>query len=279
MRTDRQGRRGASACGLLIALVALAVARGAEAFDHTHAAWTAVLADHVRVSAGGQSSVFDYAALARRREGLDDYLADLSRVPAAEFDGWSAHRRLAFLVNAYNAFTIAKVLTRYPDLQSIRDFGTVFGNPWKDRFFVLLGRRMSLDDLEHGLIRAPGAFEDPRIHFAVNCASVGCPMLREEAYDAGRLDAQLDEQVARFLSDRGRNRHRREDDVLEISPLFDWYREDFERGWHGHVSVRRFLAQHAQALALDATLAGRLAAGEIRIEYGEYDWRLNDVPH
>ncbi len=104
-------------------------------------------------------------------------------------------------------YTVEMILTRYPDLKSIRDFGNVFDNPWKDKFFTLLGRESSLDKIEHEMLRKPGVYDEPRVHFAVNCASIGCPMLREEAFVAERLDAQLEEQARRFLSDRTRNRY------------------------------------------------------------------------
>ena len=82
--------------------------------------------------------------------------------------------------NAYNAYTVELVLTRSPDLKSIRDLGSVFSSPWKKRFFTLLGQPRSLDDIEHGMIRAKGAYDDPRIHMAVNSASIGCPALRDD---------------------------------------------------------------------------------------------------
>src|SRR6185295_5475957 len=145
----------------------------------------------------------------------------LSGVSEKEFKGWAREEQMAFLINAYNAFTMEKVLTRYPDIRSIWDFGKVFGNPFKDEFFSLLGRKSSLDGIEHGLLRKKGAYDEPRIHFAVNCASVGCPMLREEAYVAERLEAQLEEQARRFLADRSRNRFA--GGRLEVSRIFDWY--------------------------------------------------------
>ncbi len=119
--------------------------------------------------------------IARR---LTAYLQSLSAVTPAQYAGWSKPQQYAFLANAYNAFTIEKILTRYPNLKSIRDFGTVIGNPWKDRFFTLLGKPQHLDGIEHETMRAPGAFDDPRVHVAVNCASVGCPMLSNRAFDA-----------------------------------------------------------------------------------------------
>jgi hypothetical protein len=258
--------------GVGVVLCLLLAAQPARAFDHAHGEWTALLARHVTVLDGGEASRLSYAGMARDRARLRAYLDALSAVTGAEFAGWTRPRRLAFLLNAYNAFTVEKVLTRYPGLRSIRDFGRVFGNPWKDRFFRLLGRAESLDGIEHGLIRRPGAFDEPRIHFAANCASVGCPMLREEAYVAERLDAQLEDQVRRFLSDRSRNRI--SGDALEISRIFDWYAADFAAG--GGVSA--WLASRAEWLSLTAAEQAALRAGQLKIAFLPYDWALNDAP-
>ena len=129
----------------------------------------------------------NYKALAEDRAALTAYLQSLSAVTPAQYASWSKPEQYAFLANAYNAFTIEKILTRYPDLKSIRDFGTVIGNPWKDRFFTLLGKPQHLDGIEHETMRAPGVFDDPRVHVAVNCASVGCPMLGNRALSPKKL--------------------------------------------------------------------------------------------
>ncbi|HEX3062823.1 MAG TPA: DUF547 domain-containing protein, partial [Usitatibacter sp.] len=191
---------------LLLALAACAAALPAAAFDHGYAAWGALLEKHVRYLPEGNSSRVDYAGMARDGTKLAAVLGDFQKVTRAEFDAWTQPQREAFLINAYNAFTIAKVLTRYPGLRSIRDFGSIFGNPWKDRFFRLLGEERSLDDIEHGMLRREGVYDEPRVHFAVVCASVGCPMLRDEAFTAARLEEQLEDGMRRFLSDRSRNR-------------------------------------------------------------------------
>jgi hypothetical protein len=118
------------------------------------------------------------------------------------------------------------------------------------------------------MLRKPGAYDDPRVHFAVNCASIGCPMLREEAYVAERLDRQLEDQAARFLSDRERNRYA--NGRLEVSKIFDWFKEDF--------GVReKYFARYAKALA-DAPAAQQLVAqGKAPISFLDYDWSLNDA--
>ncbi|MGH6609987.1 MAG: DUF547 domain-containing protein, partial [Burkholderiaceae bacterium] len=165
-------------------------ARAQAAFDHSHSAWDALLRKHVKLINGGRSSQVNYKGFADDRAALDAYLQSLSAVTPGQYASWSKPQQYAFLANAYNAFTVEKILTRYPNLKSIRDFGTVFGNPWKDRFFMLLGKPQHLDGIEHETMRAPGVFDDPRVHVAVNCASVGCPMLSNRAFTADKLNAQ-----------------------------------------------------------------------------------------
>ena len=267
---------------LLVSLVAqlCAISAAAQSFDHEHKDWTALLKQHVVLLDGGKASRVRYAGFQKDRPRLKAYLEALSRVSEQEFGSWSRERQLAFLLNAYNAATIEKVLTRYPDLRSIWDFGKVFGNPFRDRFIRLLGREMSLDAIEHDTIRAEGAYNDPRIHFALNCAAAGCPMLREEAYDAGRLERQLEEQTARFLSDRARNRYNAESGALEISKIFDaapWYGGDFRRGWKGYGSLEQFFASYADLLADAPAHRQAIGARKAKMRFLEYDWSLNDA--
>lgn len=235
-----------------------------QGFDHSR--WDALLKKHVVVLDAGKASRVRYAAMARDRAALKRYLEGLSAVGEAEFARWTREEQMAFLINAYNAFTVEKVLTRYPDIRSIWDFGKLFGNPFKDRFFTLLGGPSSLDDVEHGILRK--RFGDARIHFAVNCASIGCPMLREEAYVPERLERQLEEQAARFLSDRSRNRFAA--GRLEVSKIFDWYGEDFE-------PRAAFFARYAAALADEPGARELVAEGKAPLSFLDYDWTLNDA--
>jgi hypothetical protein len=260
---------------------AAAVARPSPAqetgFDHSHATWTALLQRHVVLLRGGQASQLRYAALASDHGPLRSYLAALSGVSAAQFDTFGKARQQAFLINAYNAFTVELVLTRYPALKSIKDLGSFLSSPWKQAWIPLLGRQLSLDGIEHGLLRRRGAYDEPRVHFAVNCASVGCPMLREEAYVAERLDLQLAQQARRFLADRTRNRWNAARGRLELSKIFDWYGEDFRQGHQGIASVAAFAAQHAELLADAPADRERLRGAAPDIRFLDYDWSLNDA--
>ena len=268
--------------GLLLALCAATAS--AQAFDHEHSAWTVLLKKHVVLISGGKASQLDYAGMAKDRGALQAYLQTLSGVPEPAFQGWSKAQRIAFLINAYNAFTVEKILTRYPDIGSIWDFGKIFGNPFKDEFFTLFDRAFTLDKIEHETLRKPGAYDEPRVHFAVNCASIGCPMLREEAYVAERLDAQLEEQTARFLSDRTRNRYDASRERLEVSKIFDWFKEDWQSGYRGFngktpaiTSREAYFARYAKLLADAPAAQARVAAGKLPISFLEYDWSLNNV--
>ena len=245
----------------------------AEGLDST--SWDTLLKKHVRTLRNGGASEVDYAGFTVDRTALQSYLASTSKVTQPEFDRWSNPVQLAFLINAYNAWTVELVLTGYPGIQSIKDLGSFVQSPWKKRFIPLLGELRSLDDIEHGLIRGSGRYNDPRIHFAVNCASIGCPALRMEAYVAERLNAQLEDATQVFFSDRTRNRV--ESDTFKVSSIFKWYRPDFEKGWRGAHTLGQFLALYSGPSGLNIETASRPAAGKLGIEFLDYDWRLNDI--
>lgn len=263
--------------GATLVPVAPATATAANAFDHRHAAWDELLAKHVRVIDGGNASQVRYTGMQADRAVLAAYLASLSAVTEADYASWSKPRRLAFLINAYNAFTIELVLGKYPDLKSIKDLGSLFQSPWKKTFISLLGQQRSLDDVEHALIRAPGAFDDPRIHVALVCASVGCPMLRNEAFTGERLDAQLEDAMRRFFADRSRNRFDSANGKLQVSKIFDWYGKDFAQGYAGFHTLAATFARYAEQLADTPGARARVRSGDYRLEFLDYDWRLNDA--
>ena len=247
-------------------------------FDHSHVDWTQLLRRHVVLLNDGKASQVRYAGMALDRAPLMRYLQSLSLVEQSAFETWPSSQQQAFLINAYNAFTVELILTRYPDLKSIKDIGSVFSSPWKLQWITLLGRKLSLDEIEHGLLRKPGAYDEPRVHFAVNCASVGCPMLREEAYVANRLEFQLSQQTQRFMSDRSRNRWNNPAARLELSKIFDWYGKDFRQGHKGIASLEAFAASHADLLADAPADRAQLRSRRFDIAFLDYDWSLNDAP-
>ncbi|MEZ5660248.1 MAG: DUF547 domain-containing protein [Burkholderiaceae bacterium] len=260
------------ACLTLFTLSGPALSAG---FDHDYRGFGELLAKHARwIGAGGASQV-DYAGFKADSNALQAELASLSAVTPEQFAGFSRDQQLAFLINAYNGFTIALILTTYPDLESIKDLGSFFRSPWKKSFFRLLGDERTLDWIEHERIRADGVYNEPRIHFVVNCASVGCPALRPEPMRATTLTQQLDDSARRFLSDRSRNRYDPRADRLQVSKIFDWYGGDFAKGHQGIESLAAFLGRYAEQLADDESARSRIRAARVEIEFLDYDWSLN----
>ncbi len=242
-----------------------------QTFDHEFTAWTALLKQHVRWLPGGFASQVDYAGLAANRTALKAVLEGMSEVPRTSFDTWTPARQMAFLINAYNAFTVELILTKYPDLKSIKDLGSLLQSPWKKRFFTLLGEPRHLDWIEHEQLRP--RFAEPRIHAAVNCASIGCPALRDEAFTASRLEAQLEDGMQRFMSDRTRNRVA--NGRLEVSAIFKWFREDFEQGHLGVKRVEDLFARYATQLSDTPEVQARLRERALPVNHLPYDWALN----
>jgi Protein of unknown function, DUF547 len=260
-----------------LCLAALLTSVSAFALDHSHKAWDELLKKHVRYVENGSASRVNYAGIAKDRAQFKAVLDDYQKVSKAEFDGWTKPQQQAFLINAYNAFTVEKILTRYPDIKSIRDFGSVFGNPWKDKFFTLFGQPAYLDLIEHETLRKEGVYDDPRVHVAVVCASIGCPMLRNEAFTADRLEAQLEDAMKRFLSDRTRNRYNPQSGKLEVSKIFDWYGKDFDKGHKGFSSVKATMAKYADLLADKPGDRATVSAQKAEVAFLDYDWGLNDA--
>ena len=168
-------------------------------------------------------------------------------------------------------------MTAYPDVTSIKDLGGFLSSPWKKDFFHLFGRVQSLDGIEHKLIRGSGRYNEPLIHFAVNCASIGCPALRDEAFVATRLEEQLLDQARRFVSDRSRNRFDIDSQSLQVSSIFDWYEADFEHGWRNYHSLNSFIYIYAEWFSKDQEILKLLQSGDFEIDFLPYDWRLNSI--
>lgn len=237
-------------------------------FDHTHAAWDAILREHV------QGPLFDYAALAKRRAPFDSYLGELEAVSADQLAGWTKDQRFAFWINVYNAYTVRKVIDNLP-LKSIRDLDKNLGltNVFEQSWIPLNAlhpsgkdKRLSLNDVEHEILRK--RFPDARVHAAVNCASWSCPPLLGEAFVADRLDDQLTAQMRAFLADRDRNSFDTKKGVARVSRIFDWFKDDFVRDAG---SVRDYLLRYAPA---DDQAFLRAA----QVKFLDYDWKLNAPP-
>jgi hypothetical protein len=241
--------------------------------EFDHGLWNELLNKHVYKVGGGFSSVVDYQAIQNEHDKLKLYLNQMANIERHEFNRWTKHQQLAFLINAYNAWTIELILDEWPNIRSIKELGGFFNSPWSKKYITLFKNTYSLDDIEHQMIRKSGLYNEPRVHFALNCASLGCPALRNEAYQGDRLDYQLEEQTIRFLSDRNRNRV--ENNIFLLSPIFKWYQEDFEKGWKGFNRLEDFLLKYAEALSIDNGMKLTLKDGSAKIEFTAYDWSLN----
>ncbi len=231
-------------------------------FDQEHAAWTAILSRYVT------NGSVDYAGLKRSATGeLTSYLRSLESVCRRHFDSWTREQKLAYWINAYNAYTVKLVLDHYP-LRSIRSIGLLPGAAFREDFIPLRnlrGKTISLDDIEHEILRRE--FGEPRIHFAIVCASKSCPSLRSEAYRARDLNAQLDDSARTFIRDTTKNRFDASTRTLHLSSIFDWFHEDFERAAR---SLPELVARYA-----DTATAAAISSGNVRVRFLDYDWSLN----
>lgn len=245
----------------------------AQAFDHGYAAWDALLKKHVRWLPDQKQSRVAYAGMAADRAALKAVLADLSGLSPAAFGSFTRPQQMAFLINAYNAFTIELILTAYPKLKSIKDLGSLVTSPWKKPFFTLLGEQRHLDWIEHEQLRPK--YNEPRVHTAIVCASIGCPALRPDSFTPDRLEAQLEDGMRRFLGDATRNRASA--GKLEVSSIFKWFREDFEKGHQGFQRVEDVFARYAPLLSSDPAVQEQLKARQLKPEFLDYDWSLNDA--
>ncbi len=257
--------------GLAVWLGGGAGAAARQPFDHTYAGWDRLLRQHVHWLPDDVQSRVDYAGVAADRGRLRAVLDGMSAVTSAAFDRWTRQEQMAFFINAYNAFTVDLILTAWPRINSIRELGSLLRSPWRRPFFTLLGARRHLDWIEHEQLRP--RYMEPRIHAAVNCAAIGCPALRPEAFVAPRLDAQLDDAMRRFLSDRTRNRVA--GGRLEVNAIFRWYRADFELGGGGVNGVKGFFARYADALTAVPREQAALRELKLPVTYVPYDWSLN----
>ncbi len=205
----------------------------------------------------------DYSGLQEEEGKLDQYLSLLAGVAVSQLN---LKEQLAYYINAYNAWTWKLVLQHYPQITSIKDIGSFWSSPWKKKFVHMEGKTVSLDYIEHDVLRP--VFHDPRIHAALNCASMSCPPLRNEPYDFRYIDEQLDDDAKQWINTPQYNKM--SESTLYLSKIFDWFEDDFG----GEEGVLRFVRRFA-----DENLLHRLNAhkNNVRLRYLDYDWSLNSA--
>lgn len=251
----------------LFAVLVATLPAGATSLKPDHAPWARLLEAHLEQGEGGAPNRFDYGALKANgedRAALRSYIASLE---ATDPDVLSRDEAFAFWVNLYNALTVEVVIDHYP-VASIRDIaispGLFSTGPWGKKLVTVTGRELSLDDIEHGILRPD--FGDSRVHYAVNCASVGCPDLAARPYTGDELDAMLDRAARAYVnSPRGA---RVENGRLTASGIFKWYMKDFGGTEEGVLAELRKYAGPDLAAALE-NVSG--------VASYDYDWSLNDA--
>ena len=246
---------GSSGCGYVRYLIPLNPTASVDAPPLTHLAWDGLLKKYVN-----EAGLVNYKGLQADSLALNAYLRELSaHLPSTS---WTPTDRLAYWINAYNAFTVQRIIRSYP-VKSIKDLGgdKIFVNtPWDQPFIRLADARYSLNDLEHRIIRKK--FADNRIHVALVCAAMSCPRLRNEAFTGPRLNEQLDDQARGFVNNPVKNKLT-PTDKPQVSSIFNFYPQDFTK--NGSTSVQDFINRYAaQKIKSDAALS-----------YVPYDWSLN----
>lgn len=230
--------------------------------DVPHQAWDELLRRYVDAD-----GFVDYAGWKQSSDDLrrlDDYLSALSRADDAR--NATSAERLAFWINAYNAVTVRGILREYPTTSIQNHVARVWGyNFWRDLKLIVGDRRYSLGEIEHSILRR---MNEPRIHFAIVCASRGCPRLLNEAYSADRLDEQLSRNTLAFFADPAKCSADATQNELHLSPILDWFAADFGASTPAVLQrIVDWLPESAQAIA---------RSKDVRVKYLDYDWSLND---
>lgn len=215
-----------------------------------------------------------YAQLQQNREALDRFNGAIAVVDPDTYQAWSEAEQIAFLINAYNSFTLQSIIEQNPLKASIRDIPGV----WKLNRFAIAGEEKTLDNIEHDTLRVD--FNEPRIHAALVCAAMSCPPLRTEPFTGEKLDQQLDQQVKAWLSNPTIGlRIDRQQGRVYLSKIFDWFGDD----WKPSFAVKDQFAGNDKERAvlnfisgyLDDTDRDYLQQGNYQISYLDYDWALN----
>jgi len=237
-----------------------------HAYDAKYA--QALAAYHQMLQNTVKAGRVDYA-LVKSAPALSEYLQALAKVPAS----LTGSEKKALYINAYNAFTLQLIVDYWPDIKSIKDIPDNFFSGyrrWDDERWTLAGEKVSLNQLEHKMLRPMG---DARIHFAIVCASISCPDLQAFAFQAETLDAQLDTVAKGFLADPDKGLVLLDKRVpsLKVSKIFSWFEADFERDAG---TVYAYLIRYS-----DEQTAKRLKLhqGSLDLDHLDYDWGLNQA--
>lgn len=252
-----------------------------ESFDQSHSIYDSVLKKYVR------NGRVDYKGFKSSAEEFDTYLRDLASVRERDYTNWSREEKLSFWINAYNAFTIKAIIDNYPIKGSVLSFYPrnsilQIDGVWDKLQFQAVGRKVTLEGIEHEILRKE--FREPRIHFAIVCASPGCPDLMSEAYKADTLDEQLEGAATEFINNSKKGVEiNPANKVVKISKIFKWFGEDFIEGSENTElfndrnakdrAVLNFVRNHVESQEDRAFLE----SDQFKISYLDYDWSLNEL--
>lgn len=251
----------------------------ASAFDHEYRDYGEVLKANVK------DGLVDYAALQNDRKGIDQFVRQLGAVTTNEYEDWSRDQQLAFWINAYNGWFLQIVIDRYP-IRGGRLLGVLYPDNsvqrisgiWDNIKTRSAGREVSLNDIEHKILRP--IFKEPRIHFAIVCASIGCPALRSEPFRASALQEQLETAARDFINNPAKVRWNSGQKKLELSKIFDWFSEDFasfaDESWRTRYSKKQAGPVAFSSKYLSPEVAETLKKDAVKVVYLDYDWHLNE---
>ncbi|MCH2235126.1 MAG: DUF547 domain-containing protein [Crocinitomicaceae bacterium] len=239
----------------LILFILVGISYQGKAQEHlTHSIWNELLAQYVT-----EEGKVNYKGFVKDEVLLNQYLDSLSAHHPDE--SWNKDDRLAFWINAYNAFTVKLIVMNYP-VKTIKELGgSIYkvNTPWDIKFITIGNETYDLNNIEHGIIRKK--FEEPRIHFAVNCASISCPRLRNEAFIGERLNEQLDDQARYFINNPDKNKIGKKKAYL--SKIFKWFAGDFKTKYG---SVNDFINIYSVTNVTK----------KFEVYFLDYDWNLNE---
>jgi len=251
-------------------------------FDHSHSNFNDLLKENV------DYGKVDYKGFINSKEEFIKYLDSLGDVTEPQYQSWTIEQRLAFWINAYNAFTIKAIIDHYPIQRSFTLIGIFYApknsilqipGVWKKLKFKAVGEEVTLDHLEHGILRKE--FNEPRIHVAINCASISCPDLRNEAYVADMIDIQLDDSSKNFVNSRTKGGLVDKDrNTIKVSKIFKWFGEDFFSNYNKQEFNNKSDKQNGSLGFIYKYINNKekeyVLNGDYKLKYLPYDWGLNE---
>jgi len=251
-------------------------------FDQNHTIFNKLLQENVKDTKVKYQGFIDSVEFV-------NYLESLNNISPDDFNTWTDSQKIAFWINAYNAFTIKAIIDHYPIQRSFTLVGIFYApknsilqipGVWKKLQFQAVGQNVTLDHIEHGILRKE--FNEPRIHAAINCASISCPDLRNEAYIADKIDNQLNESSSSFVNNKSKGVEiDKEHEKIKVSKIFKWFGEDFFDNYHKQEFNYKSDKQNGTLGFIYKYINDDekffLLNSKYKLKYMSYDWSLNET--